>query len=173
MAVHRLVLTSAQLNALNVRSNKGRHFNVGNLLRFFRGLLNGSRYGTVVIEADASKTAATGTVTCASVQAADTVVVGNVTLTADAALNTGLNFALGASDTACGDNLAAAINRHAVLSLYVLAVNVAGVVTLTAIGKNLGNIGNLIKLTSSNGSRLAVVAFASGAEDTSAVTHTF
>lgn len=173
MAVHRIVLNSSQLQAIEVRSTKGRFHNVKGLMRFLRGLLVGACNGTVVIDSDASKTAAVGTVTCASVQAADEVVIGDVTLAAHAATNTGLNFALGASDTACGDNLAAAINRHEVLSKYFLASNDAGEVTLTAIGKALGDIGNLIGLSSSNGTRLAVVALASGAEDEDAVTHTF
>lgn len=129
--------------------------------------------GSVTVNIDGSATAATGTVTCASVQAGDTVTVGNITFTAHASTNTGLNFALGASDTACGTNLAAAINRHATISLYFSAANVAGAVTLTAIGLALGVIGNLIVLSSSNNTRLAVVALASGANDTGAKTYAF
>jgi hypothetical protein len=173
MATYRVTLTSTALRNTRIRITGKRFKNVHALMRIFRGFLAGAYTGTVAIAADASNTAATATVTAASVSAGDTVVLGNITLTSHASTNTGLNFAVGASDTACATNLAAAINRHATLSLYFLATSALGVVTITCIGKALGVIGNLLKVTSSNNTRLAVVAFASGADDASAVSHTF
>lgn len=293
MATFRVTITSTNPTAAEIRSNLGRHANVKQLIRFFRGLLVGACTGTLGISADASATGAAGTVTAASVSANDTVVVGNQTFTAkdksekspftcvantSSALN-GLYFdvyegsgagtpvriwfstasvgeapatptggrllnvdlvdndadtavatAIGAAladdaglyatvstnvvtvknrtagnttnasagtsgftlgsitagaalstdefnmstenaDTAA--SLVAAINANATASLYVLATSAAAVVTVTAIGKALGVIGNLLKLTSSNGTRLAVSVMASGAEDASAVSHTW
>lgn len=138
-----------------------------------RSQLSGQTQPSLKFSIDENCVAAAGTITCASVSAADTVTVGNVVLTAHASTNTGLFFALGASDTACGDNLAAAINRNATLSQYVIAVDVAGVVTITAIGPALGVLGNAIILSSSNNTRLAKVAMASGANDATAQTYSF
>jgi hypothetical protein len=53
-------------------------------------------------------------------------------------------IAAGASDTAFGDNLAAAINAHPALKGLVTAVNTAGSVAVTAVDK--GPQGNLITL---------------------------
>lgn len=134
---------------------------------------SGQTRPSLKLSIDEQTTAATGTVTCASVQADDTVTVGGITFTAKASPSGTAQWALGADDTACAANLAAKINAHPVTSLYVLASSVLGVVTVTAIGPALGVLGNAIKLTSSNGTRLAVVAMASGADDSTAKTYTF
>jgi hypothetical protein len=173
MATFRIVCNSTALRTEKVRSTKGRYTNVSQLVRFFRGLLIGAANGTVTVEADASKTAATGTVTLASVSNNDTVTLGSVTITAKTASPTGNQFLVGVSDTADALALATFINAHATLSLYWSASSALGVVTITAIGKMLGVIGNFPILSSSNNTRLAVVAFASGADDSSSVSHTF
>lgn len=109
--------------------------------------------------------AATGTVTCASVSAADTVTVGNIVFTAVSGTPSGNQFKRGVSDTADGLSLATAINANTTLSQYVSAANATGAVTVTYL--TTGVVGNALQLSSSNNTRLAVVAMASGTNDTS------
>jgi hypothetical protein len=101
---------------------------------------------------------ASGTVTAASAAAADTVTVDGRVYTAIANLAVPANdlqFSVGANDTACAANLAAAINlgerRDPVSS--VTAVAVGAVVTITARAEGTG--GNAIALATSNNTRLA------------------
>ncbi len=102
---------------------------------------------------------ATGTVTCAAVDAADTVTIDGRVYTAIANLATPANssqFSVGASNTACAENLVAAIIASERLDPYskVTATNLVGVVTITA--RTAGTAGNAITLTSSDGTDLAV-----------------
>lgn len=135
---------------------------------------SGQTCPSLKLSIDESTTAAHGTATCASVANNDTVTVGNQILTAKTSGPSGANqWLAGVSDTADGVALAACINAHATLSQYVLATAASGVVTVTAIGPALGVLGNAIILASSNNTRLAVVAMASGANDASAQTYSF
>ncbi len=102
---------------------------------------------------------ATGTVTCSSVDAADTVTIDGRVYTAIANGATPANvsqFSVGASNTACATNLVAAIIASEALDTTskVTASNVAGVVTITARAEGTG--GNAITLASSDGTDLAV-----------------
>lgn len=101
---------------------------------------------------------ASGTITCSAVDAADTVTVdGRVyTAIADGATPVGNQFSVGASDTACATNLAAAINKGERLDATskVTATSAVGVVTVTA--RTAGTAGNSITLASSDGTDLAV-----------------
>lgn len=123
--------------------------------------------GTVDIDvSSAALVQATGTVTCTTAIATNTVTLAGVVLTAHASTNTGVNFAVG-TNAVTATNLAAAINRHATLSQYVVATAAStGVVTIACLVK--GVIGNAIPLASS-GSTLAVSAatLTSGAGGTS------
>ncbi len=100
---------------------------------------------------------ASGTVTCASAAAADTVTVdGRVyTAIASGATPVGNQFSVGASDTACAANLVAAITAGEAqdTSSKVTATNSLGVVTITARAEGTG--GNAIALATSNNTRLA------------------
>jgi len=109
---------------------------------------------------------ASGTVTCASVLAADTVTINGVVLTAVNGTPAADQFDMSGDATAEAVSLVAAINANATLAGMVLASNVAGVVTVTAL--NGGVSGNSITLASSNGTRLAVSAarLASGSDGT-------
>lgn len=93
-----------------------------------------------------SGTAASGTITAATAIAGNTCSVGGITFTGVAGSTlTAVQFSIDTSDTAAGDSLRAQINLHPVLLQRVLATNVAGVVTITALDK--GTAGNGITLT--------------------------
>jgi hypothetical protein len=89
--------------------------------------------GTFASGKDASSKV-TSSVVCvsANTDADDTLKIGAVTLTAKAGDASGENqFNIGASNTAMGDNLAAAINAHSKLLGLCTAVAVTGTVTIT------------------------------------------
>jgi len=99
---------------------------------------------------------ASGTVTCASAAAADTVTVGGTTFTgATGAVTAGAaTFSVDTGNSATATSLAAQINAHATASQLVWASASSAVVTLYSIAG--GTSGNSIVLLSSNGTRLAV-----------------
>lgn len=164
-----LVLTRDYAGDLSLPSTLGRREAFRRLSDFLAALNNGAKSGTTLVVQDTS-VYATATVTCANVNAADTVTVGNTVFTAvNGGTPTSVQFDMSGDATAEGAALAAAINAHTTVSKIVSASAATGVVTLTA--KVPGAIGNGLQLSSSNGTRLAVVAFASGAND-SAVTFT-
>lgn len=102
---------------------------------------------------------ATGTVTAASVTAADTVTVNGAVFTAianGATPSSYKQFSVGASDTACATNLAAAINAQQAapaVTQVVTASSNAAVVTITAVAEGTG--GNSLTLATSDNTRLA------------------
>lgn len=154
-----------------IKQGSDRHKQVlEELVKYFEAMKGGfGPKGTVDIDvSSAAVVQASATVTCASVQAADTVTVAGVVLTAHAVTNTGVNFALGASDAACATNLAAAINRQTTLKEWVIAEANSAVVTIRSLVK--GQIGNAITLTTSDGTKLAATGsgrLASGTGGTS------
>lgn len=100
---------------------------------------------------------ASGTVTAASVLAADTVTINGVVFTAQAAEDIGAaEFSQGGTDTQTAASLVACINgsTDAAISGVVKASNSTGVVTITTLEG--GEEQNDIALASSNGTRLAV-----------------
>lgn len=110
-------------------------------------------------------TAATGTVACtqASAVAGDTFTLAGVVFTVATSPSSDPHlgqFAAGASDTAMGDNLAAAINAHPALKGLLTAANSTGTVTWTAADKGL--FGNLIRMAES-GDSMAVTQATNGA----------
>lgn len=146
---------------------KSRHVYLQNLVDRCRAFVSGTAHGSgaVFTQAElASQTQATGTVTCASASAADTVTVGNIVFTAVSGTPSGNQFKVGVSNTADGLSLATAINANTSLNPYVSAGNASGVVTISSV--NLGALGNLLQLSSSNNTRLAVVGMASGVDAT-------
>jgi phage tail sheath gpL-like len=119
-----------------------------------QGLKGGCDAATLVV--NHTQVAATGTVTCASVLAADTVTVSGVLLTAVSGAPAADQFDMSGTDTATATSLALAMNSNATISGIVTATSALGVVTLTA--KVKGVVGNAITLASSNGTRLAASA---------------
>ena len=120
--------------------------------------------------------AASGTVTCASVSAADTVTINGVVFTAVNGGTPGANeFDMSGTDTADATSLAAAINASvsSLVQGYVSASSSGAVVTISSVYKGL--MGNTHTLASSNGTRLAVsgarLAGGTGAVSTSGKTN--
>lgn len=133
-----------------------RHQAKNRLLEFLGGAGN-SWWGSMTLDvSDAAMVAATGTVTCASAAAADTVTVNGVTFTAVSGTPAGNQFKVGVSDTADAASLVAGINASTTANIKgcVTATSALGVVTLTS--SVAGYIGNCQTLASSNGTRLAV-----------------
>ena len=97
--------------------------------------------------APAAPVQASQTVAFASAVAGNTVTVRGMVFTAiaaDATPATSQEFSVGASNTACGDNFAAAVNKNKAI-LGVTAANASGTVTITA--SDYGVAGNAITLS--------------------------
>jgi hypothetical protein len=128
---------------------------------YFQSLASGFENASVDMHHSATDpVAASGTVTCATVAADDTVTIAGVTLTAKASPTGEAQFSQAGTNTQDGDSLAAIINAHSILGKFYTATNLSGVVTVTA--KVKGQWGNLPTITSSDGATLAVVTFAGG-----------
>ncbi len=130
----------------------------------------GHAFGKVFVNSDSGDgTQATGAIACTQasvVLGTDVVTVGDATFTPKASPSTNPGdgeFSIGADDTACGANLAAAINAHPKLKGLLTAASVAGTITLTAVDK--GIHGNQIRMTET-GNGFALTQFASGAQGT-------
>lgn len=114
-------------------------------------------------------TAATGTVACtqANADANDTFTLCGVVFTVKASPSSDPavgEFAAGASDDACGANLAAAINAHPALKGLLTAANASGTVTWTLAEK--GIHGNLAIGATSDATAFAVTNPTNGAKGT-------
>jgi phage tail sheath gpL-like len=169
-----LTITSEDLAANMIAKIQAAQSNEGaqpsKLANYFAALGAGYNKGTLLVEVGAVQ--ATGTVTLASVTAADTVTINGVVLTAVSGAPAAGEFDISGTDTADAVSFCAAVAANATLAGLVTATSVLGVVTLTAIRG--GVSGNAITLASSNGGRLAVSAarLASGTDGT-AVTYNF
>lgn len=146
------------------------------LSKLLQSLPSGNLRGNCQVEKFALTNKATGTITLASVQAADTVTINGVVFTAVNGSPTGNQFDMSlASDTLVAADLVRSINASATALIpnYVVASSAAAVVTLTS--AFLGLPGNLTTLASSNGSRLAVsgARLTGGTADSSAITYSF
>lgn len=125
------------------------------------GMASGIRPGSLVAGTvmDDTGVKSTGTIVCTRANAStDTVTFtfGGVAIV----LTEATDFLRGASDTTCGDNLAAAINAHAVLKTIMSAAAVTGTITLTS--KIPTQLGHAITLTTSDATAFALTQFASG-----------
>ena len=137
---------------------------------FLHAIAGGSYDAKVFVALAGSDTgtAGTGTIACTRANASgDTVTIGNVVFTEttspSAIANLG-QFARGADDTACGANLAAAINAHPSLKGFLTAAAVTGTVTLTMVDKGLH--ANLLNFSTSDATAFAVTSPTNGAEGT-------
>lgn len=138
------------------------------VIRLFSEFACGAKRGSVLVDGDT--TAATGTLTFASVIATDAFTVNGVTFTAVASGATGNQFNVGVDDTATAANAVTAVNASAsaLVANHVTATSAAGVVTMTA--DYGGTPGNAITIASgdatitASGARLT--GGADGTEDT-------
>lgn len=133
-------------------------------------LAAGQSFGKIFVCSDAGDgTQAAGEIACTQasvVDGTDTVTIGEAVFSAVASPSTNPGdgqFAKGADDTACGDNLLAAIHAHPKLKGLFTGVNVAGTITLTCVDK--GIHGNQIRMTET-GNGFALTQFTSGAQGT-------
>ena len=116
---------------------------VEDLARYLTGMASGAYNGKVMVFSDAGDgTVGTIDVVCtqANFVAGDTLVVAGVTFTAATSASEDAwdgEFEAGASDTAMGDNLAAAINAHPALEGMLTAANTTGTVVLSFTDKSL------------------------------------
>jgi len=156
--VSSLVITIKTANsrlAELVGSSSSRSESTNALARFLEACATGHEHAAIYTGRSTSNpVAASGTITCAAVNAADTVTIGKTTLTASATPANENEFDQSGTNTADAESLAAKINAHSVLSKLVSASAASGVVTVTALEKSA--LGNHIALASSNGTRLAV-----------------
>ena len=154
MASITLVINSPKDTSTLVKSGQKRE-DLKRVANLINGIAAGKLPGKVVASVSSSDAvAASATITCASVLAADTVTIAGIVLTASATPSGIAQFDQSGSDSADAASLAAIINAHTTLGLYVQASASSNVVTVTCSVP--GKIGNLVTLVSSNGTRLAV-----------------
>lgn len=157
--------TPAQADAFNQVETNEPHVAIQRLIAYLQGLNCGSRRGLVAMEMENNGgTAAVWTIACTRANAAgDTVTIAGVVFTE------GVDFLRGASDTTCGDNLAAAINANAtakkeLYNLFTSVAAVTGTITLTARIK--GTSGRMITVATSDATAFAITNTVTGANGT-------
>lgn len=113
--------------------------------------------GTLTLVSAVANTFATGTVTCASVLAADTVTVNGLVYTAVSGVKAdNTEFSIDTSDTACATDLADSITNDARAGTTGDQTATSSTDTVTITTDVAGTAGNAITHVSSNGTRLAV-----------------
>ena len=141
--------------------------------RFFDAVSIGNRQAKVTAQVNSGDAvAASGTVTFASIAAADTVTVGTETFTASASPSGNNQFLVTGGDTAAASAFAAKVATHPNLSQYLTASAVGAVTTITATVS--GRIGNNIPLAISLRGSVSGAHLANGADPTTvSATSTF
>lgn len=135
------------------------------LEHLFERLAGGLESGSFDVQTSASapvRASATLTLTYASISNNDTCVVGLTTLTCVTGTPSGgAQFKKVTDAPTTAANLVACVNANTTLNKYVVASNVAGVVTITCLTP--GVIGNQVALTGSTGMVASATYLASGA----------
>jgi hypothetical protein len=106
---------------------------------------------------------ATGTITFASFADGDTIAVNGTTLTGKTSPSGAVQFAVGASNTACAANAAACINANTTVNKQVIATSALAVVTVTSLVP--GAYGNLGTLAISAHGSVSGATLTGGAQD--------
>jgi len=145
--------TTASTPGSNMRVLKGLWYFLGQLVK---GVWKSN---TLVIQGGVY---ATGTATCASVIATDTIVIGGVTLTAVDSAPTSAQFVRSTTNATTATNLAAAINALTTLNKVVQASASGAVVTIVSLIP--GTIGNLITLSATGGTITVGAALTGGTD---------
>lgn len=135
------------------------------LSQLFKDMASGIQPAYVDVQTSAAApVAASGSiaVTYANVDANDTVTIGGVVLTAKASGADGTTqFNKQIDATVTAENLAACINANTTLSKHLTASAATGTVTVTA--KQKGSFGNLIVMSTSDGTAFDLTQMANGA----------
>jgi phage tail sheath gpL-like len=145
-----------------VRSAQGRA-NGAKAAMLLKSIADGTDLGQAYIgsaSADPVAAASTVTITYGSAANADTVTVAGQVLTCVTGTPSTAEFKKETDATKTATNMAAAVNAHATLSKHFTATSALGVVTITA--KVKGSLGNLLAVTTSNGTGFGVVSFTGG-----------
>lgn len=128
---------------------------------FFNAFASGDRVGKHTVQVNSGDgVQASGTVTLASMVAADTITVGKSVLTCVASGATGPQFNVGGTDTITAANIAALINSLPALQTVCTATSSGVVVTITS--KPVGLVGNNIALAISLHGTVSGAFLASG-----------
>lgn len=132
------------------------------LVGFFRRMRAGV-WNTNILEITNS-VYATGTATCASVIATNTLVIGGVTLTAVNSAPSSVQFVRSTTDSVTAANIVTTINALTTLNKVVQATSSGAVVTIASLVP--GTIGNLITLSSAGGTITVGSALTGGTDGT-------
>lgn len=166
--------TAADMTArLSAETNNPKLY-VNRLQDYLQGVSSGIYHAKIDSQVDqGSATAASGTLTLASVVATNTCAVNGVTFTCVASGATGNQFNVGGTDTVTATNLAAAINASvtALVSGYVTATSAGAVVTVTAAKRN--QDGNMCTISGGQATITASGARLTGGTDASANTYSY
>lgn len=147
--------TQAFHNQLHVLSSSKPKQQAQALSKLLKDISSGRHRAVVNVSTSAAAPVqASGTITCASVSADDTVTILGTVLTAKASPSGEDQWSQAGTNTEDAASLASKINAHSTLSKLVHATSSSGVVTVKA--HEFGIAGNKLTLVSSNGTRLAV-----------------
>lgn len=154
--------TSAQLVQRLLRTESKRTV-MRELANYINGLQGGVRNAHVRVQAFDAFASQTVTVSqAAAVEGTDELTIGTIVLAVEASPANENQFELGASDIEFAANLAAAINAHSILSLFVVAAS-DGVDTVTITSLYGGPVGDAIPLAETgNGFTLGGTALDGG-----------
>lgn len=175
-SIHRVIIRSpldaTKLSKLVRPSLKSPRRSIARIATFLVGLANGAHKLTSV-ELATGTAAAVGLITFTDQPVAgETVIVAGVTFTARASGAVADEWNLTSGGTAAADaagnaaSVAALINTHASLSLFLSAVQVLGVVTVTCLVP--GAVGNGLVIAEGSGglTNATVTTFANGSDGT-------
>lgn len=150
---------------LGTSQRREKHRIVNGIKNLLTGLVGGALRGDLWLSAHANDSVyPAGQIVCTQANAAaDTVTftyAGTAIVFTEGSSDPLLGFARGASNTTCGDALAAKINAHPVIGGIMAAVNTTGTVALTS--KVPGQSIRDVVLSTSDGTAFALTQFAAG-----------
>jgi len=147
-----------QIDQMGLRQNESR-LSGQNLVNYFAGLVSGVR-SAALLEFAVGAGQSSATLTFSGLPtAAETMVLGNSTITARASGATGLEFNIGGTATITATNLVNLINTNATLRALFIASSAAGVVTIQVLVP--GPVGNAVQV-SEGMTNTTVTAFSGG-----------
>lgn len=134
---------------------------------YFKMITSGIRPGVVQTKSAAVK--ASGTFTCATLVANDTLTINGIVFTAVGTAATALQFTIGGTPTISAANAVAKINSDTTLDGMIIATSATSVITITALIP--GEIGNALTIANSANATASAARLASGTNGTQERTH--